>query len=55
MLVHETANHQMAVKFKLLQVPLQPSTMNQVHIITEAVKENAKCETIHKTRQSTLF
>ena len=29
MIVHETAIHQMKVQFKLLQVPLWPSTMNQ--------------------------
>ena len=40
MIVHETATHQMTVEFKLLQVPLWPSTMNQsfFHTITEAVK-----------------
>ena len=36
MIVHETATHQVTVKFKLLQVPLWPSTMN--HTIKEAVK-----------------
>ena len=29
MIVHGTATHQLAAVFKLLQVPLQPSTMNQ--------------------------
>ena len=38
MIVHETATHQVTVEFKLLQVPLWPSTMNQSHTITEAVK-----------------
>ena len=39
MIVHETAAHQMTVKFKLLQVLLRPSTMNQSpYTITEAVK-----------------
>ena len=54
MIVHEPAIHQMTVELKLLQVPLGPSVMNQVN--TEAVKrppEYKKCETIHKTRQST--
>ena len=36
MIVPETTTHQMTVEFKLLQVPLWPSTMN--HIITDAVK-----------------
>ena len=35
MIVHETAIHQMAVEFKLLQVPLRHSTMNKSK---EAVK-----------------
>ena len=29
MIVHETATHQVTVGFKLLHVPLQPSTMDQ--------------------------
>ena len=29
MIVYETATHQVTVEFKLLQVPLWPSTMNQ--------------------------
>ena len=29
MIIHETAIHQMTVKSKFLQVPLQPTTMNQ--------------------------
>ena len=54
MIVHETATHQMTVEFKLLQVPLQPSTMNQSPYNNGSCKRprNTKCETIHKTRQS---
>ena len=29
MIVHETAIHQVTVEFKLLQVSIRPSTMNQ--------------------------
>ena len=50
MTVHEPATHQMTVEFKLLQVPLRPSTINQSPYHN---KSRTKCETIHKTRQST--
>ena len=40
MIVHETANHQMTVKFKFLQLPLRTSIMNQSpYILTGAVKD----------------
>ena len=54
-IVHETAIHQMAVKFKLLQVPLEHSIINQSPYHKEKCKRprDTKCETIHKTRQST--
>ena len=54
MIVHEKATHQMRVKFKLLQVSLRPSTMNQSPYYNGSSKRpKAKHETIHKTRQST--
>ena len=55
MIVHETATHQMTVEFKLLQIPLWPSTMNQspYHNVSCKMPRNKNCETIHKTRQST--
>ena len=56
MIVHETAIHQMTVKSKLLEVPLQPSTMN--HAITEAVKgpeiPNVKLFIRHNNRPNLL-
>ena len=55
-MVHETATHQMTVEYKLLQVPLWPSTMNQNPYHNRSYKRphaKTKCETIHKTQQST--
>ena len=54
MFVHETAIHQMTVKFKLLQVPLQPSIMNMslYHIRTIKGPKITKYETSHKPQQS---
>ena len=56
MIVHETAIHQITVEFKLLHVPLRPSIMNRNQYHNGRCKrpQNTKCETIHKTRQSTL-
>ena len=55
MIVHETVTLQVTVEFKLLQVPLWPSTMNQssFHNGSRKRPRNTNCETIHKTRQST--
>ena len=54
MIVHETANHQMTVEFKLLLIPLRPSIMNQspYHNGNRKRPRNTKCD-MHKTRQST--
>ena len=53
MIVHETATHQMTVKFKLLHVPYDPQQRTRVHTITEAVKgpemQNVK-QCIKKTK-----
>ena len=48
-IVHETATHQMTVEFKLIQVPLRPSTMNQSQYHNGSCKRprNTKCETTH--------
>ena len=59
MIVHETATHQMAVEFKLLQVPLWPSTMNpSPYHITDAVKgpeiQNVKLYIKHDNRPDTM-
>ena len=55
MIVHEIATQQITVEFKLLQVPLWPSTMIQSPHPNRSCKRprNTNCETIHKTRQST--
>ena len=55
MIVNETATHQMTVEFKLLHVPLWPSTMNQspYHKGRCIRPQNTNYETIHKTQQST--
>ena len=55
MIVNETDTHQMKVEFKLLQVPLRHSKMNQSPYHNECCKghRNTKRETIHKTRKST--
>ena len=47
MIVQEMTIHQMTVEFKLLQVPLQLSIMN------EDGPQKTKCEIIYKTQQST--
>ena len=54
-IVHETATDQVTLEFKLLQVPLLPSTMNQSPYHNGSCKrpQNTKCETIHKTQEST--
>ena len=38
MIVHETATHQVSVEFKLLHIPLWPSTMNQSPYHNRSVK-----------------
>ena len=52
---HETAT--LTVELELLKVPLRPSTMNQTPYHNRSCKRprNIKCETIHKTQQSTLI
>ena len=61
LIVYETVTNQMTVEFKLLQVPLQPSIMNQstrVHTITEAVKgpqiQNVKLYIKHVNRPNLM-
>ena len=49
MIVHETTTHRMTVEFKLLQVSLWPSTMNQSPYHNGSCKrpKNTQCETIY--------
>ena len=59
MIVHQTAIHQTTVEFKLVQVPLRPSIMNQgTYHITEAVKgpqnTNVKTSIKHNNRPNLL-
>ena len=56
MIVHETATHQLIIEFKLLDVPVRPSTMKQSPKHNGSCKRprNTKCQSIHGTRQSNL-
>ena len=57
MIVLETATHQMTVEFKLLQVPLRPSIINQRPYHNGSCKRprDIKCETIYETEKQIEF
>ena len=56
MIVHDTATHQSTLEFKLLQVPLWPSIMNQnpYHNVSCKRPRNTKSETIQNGEQITI-